>query len=378
MNNADTLGIIFPNSYDSLVPELANERLMGSIPYGSRYRLVDFVLSNMVNSGIDNISLITKRNYHSLMDHLGSGREWDLTRKKGGLNIVPPYSEKSVQVYSGKVDALSSVMAYLRRQKEKYVVLADANYALNFDFKDFVKKHIESGASVTVAYADIPVPQGLLAEPIESGNLYYTLELEGSKVVGMKVNDKEAGNRHFGMNIYCVEREKLMETVAVGYARGYKYFERDLLIPSLDKVDVQAYKYEGYISYITSTKSYFDENMKLLNEDNVEKLFDPSPIYTKIRDDNPTRYISGSKAKNVMVADGCIIEGEIENSILFRGVKVGKGAKVSNCVLMQDTVVEAGATINHVITDKNVVISEGTCMTGTDAFPVYVSKGKTV
>ena len=378
MNNVETLGIIFPNSYDSMVSDLAAERLMGSIPFASRYRLVDFVLSNMVNSGIDSVSLITKRNYHSLMDHLGSGREWDLTRKNGGLNIIPPYSEKSVQVYSGKVEALASVIPYLKRQKAKYVVLADAHAAMNFDYKDFVAKHIASGATVSVAYADIPIPEGLMKDDIASENLYYTLELDGDKVTGMKINNKKEGEQHFCMNIYCVEREHLINSISVGYAKGYRYLERDLIIPDLEKIDVRAYKYEGYLSYITSMKSYFDENMKLLDEDNVEKLFDPSPIYTKIRDDNPTRYISGSKAKNIMAADGCIIEGEVENSILFRGVHIGKGAKVSNCVLMQDTVIGDGAVINHIITDKNVVISEGTCMTGTDSFPVYVTKGQIV
>ena len=125
-------------------------------------------------------------------------------------------------------------------------------------------------------------------------------------------------------------------------------------------------------------KSYFDENMKLLDDANLDGLFSPSPIYTKIRDDNPTRYISGSSAKNVMVADGCVIEGEIENCVLFRGVKVAKGAKVKNCVLMQDTVVEEGANIEYLITDKNVTISAGKELKGTDSFPVYVAKYRIV
>ena len=140
--NADALGIIFPNSYDEQVPDLVNERLMASIPFASRYRMVDFILSSMVNCGIGNVSIIVRKNYHSLMDHLGSGREWDLARKKGGLNIVPPYSEKKIQVYSGRVEALANVLDFLKWQKEKYVVMADTNIACNFDFKEMLNQHI--------------------------------------------------------------------------------------------------------------------------------------------------------------------------------------------------------------------------------------------
>ena len=133
-SNANALGIIFPNAYDSYVPELVNDRLMASIPFAGRYRMVDFVLSSMVTSGIDNISILVRNNYHSLMDHLGSGREWDLTRKNGGLSIYPPYSEKGMKVYAGRVDGLASILPTLKDQKEKYVILADANIALKSKF----------------------------------------------------------------------------------------------------------------------------------------------------------------------------------------------------------------------------------------------------
>lgn len=162
-SNANALGILFPNSYDSLVPDLVSERLMASIPFASRYRLVDFILSSMVNCGIDNISLIVRRNYHSLMDHLGSGREWDLTRKNGGLNLVPPFAEKTVSIYNGRVEALASILDFLKEQKEKYVVMADTNLAVNFDFNALIEAHMESGADVTVAYRKEPLPVGFTA-----------------------------------------------------------------------------------------------------------------------------------------------------------------------------------------------------------------------
>lgn len=376
-SNTDALGIIFPNSYDDLVPELVTDRLMASIPFAGRYRMIDFILSSMVNSGIDNVSIIVRQNYHSLMDHLGSGREWDLTRKNGGLNIVPPFAQKNVKVYNGRVEAMASVLNFLKRQKEKYVVMADTNLAVNFDFAAFLDAHIQSGADVSVAYTEEELPKSAIESEVDNKGLYYTLDLEGGRVNNIKINSHASGIQNFSMNIYAIERELLIDQIRQASVRGYIFYERDILSPHLVTLNVQGYKYEGYIARISDMCSYFNENMKMLDDANVDALF-AHPVYTKIRDDNPTRYIPGSKVKNIMAADGCVIEGEVENSILFRGVKVGKGAKVKNCVLMQDTVVETGADIEYVISDKNVVISEGKSLKGTDTLQVFVEKGKTV
>ncbi len=377
-SNANALGIIFPNSYDSEVPELVGERLMASIPFASRYRMVDFILSSMVNSGIDNVSLIVRKNYHSLMDHLGSGREWDLTRKNGGLNIIPPFAQKTVKVYNGRVEALASILDFLKDQREKYVIMADANLAVNFNFKAFIDAHTRSGADVTIAYSESELPESAVDSPTLSSSMYYTLDLDGTRVKEIHINPNEHGVKNFSMNIVIIDREMLIEQIREAYVRGYIFFERDILAPNLDKLNVQAYKYEGYLARISSVKSYFDENMKLLSDENLDALFSGGTIYTKIRDDNPTRYIPGAKASNIMAADGCIIEGEVENSILFRGVRIARGAKVKNCVLMQDTVVEAGASVENVITDKDVTISAGKELKGSDTFPVYVAKYQVV
>lgn len=378
-SNADALGIIFPNSYDSFVPELVSDRSMASIPFGSRYRMVDFVLSNMVNCGMDNVSLIVRKNYHSLMDHLGNGRAWDLSRKNRGLNIVPPFAHKTVSVYNGRVEALVSIIEFLKSQKERYVILSDANIAMNFDFGALIKEHMESGADVTLAYTREEVPEALRAAYACEENFYYTLMFDDNgRVKELRTNSAEAGVQNFCMNICIMNREDLIELVNVAYAKGNVYLERDMLAPYLDKMNVRGYLHEGYAARIVDMKSYFNENMKLLKEENLDALFGPAPIYTKVRDDNPTRYINGAKAKNIMAADGCVIEGEVENCVLFRGVKIGKGAKVKNCVLMQDTVIEEGANVEYVITDKNVTVSANKVMSGSDIFPVYVEKRETV
>ena len=376
-SNANALGIIFPNAYDSYVPELVNERLMASIPFAGRYRMVDFILSSMVTSGIDNISILVRNNYHSLMDHLGSGREWDLTRKNGGLSIYPPYSERGMKVYAGRVDGLASILQTLKDQKEKYVVMADTNIAVNFDFKAMLDAHIASGADVTVAYAKDEIPAAM-KNNTDYSNLYFTFKLDDGRVQKIYINSQENGVQNLSMNIYIMDRELLINEITTAFVRGYVYFERDILAPQVDKLNIQAYEFKGYKARICDMKSYFDENMKLLKDENLDGLFGANPIYTKVRDDNPTRYIAGAKGKNSLVADGCVIEGIVENSILFRGVKIAKGAKVRNCVLMQDTVVEAGANLDYVITDKNVTVEVAQELHGTDSFPVFVAKGKTV
>ena len=377
-SNANALGIIFPNSYDNMVPELVTERLMASIPFASRYRMVDFILSSMVNCGIGNVSIIVRKNYHSLMDHLGSGREWDLTRKNGGLNIVPPFAEKGVAVYNGRVEALASILDFLKSQKEKYVVMSDANIAVNFDFKALIDAHVASGADVTVAYKEEPIPEGMMQAPTVSKDLYYTLGIEDGRVKKIYINSKEAGVQNLSMNIYIMDRELLIDQISTAFVRGFIYFERDILAPHIDGLNIQAFKFDGYVARISDMKSYFDENMKMLDDENLDALFSANPVYTKIRDDNPTRYINGACAKNIMAADGCVIEGDVADSILFRGVKIAKGAKVRNCVLMQGTVIEADADIEYVITDKNVTITAGKALKGSDNFPVYVAKHQVV
>ena len=277
------------------------------------------------------------------------------------------------------MEALASILDFLKEQKEKYVVMADTNLAVNFDFNALIEAHMESGADVTVAYRKEPLPVGFTGPQDIGKSLYYTLAIDNGRVTKMYMNSKEPGVQNFSMNIYVIDRERLIDQVNTAYVRGQVYYERDILAPQIGKLNVHAFRYDGYVARISSMKSYFDENMKMLDDANVDALFSAgNPIYTKIRDDNPARYINGSKASNIMAADGCIIEGEVENSILFRGVRIGRGAKVKNCVLMQDTVVEAGASAEYVVTDKNVTITEGKEMKGTDTFPVYVAKYQVV
>ena len=372
-SNVNALGVIFANTYDNLVPELVAERSMASIPFGGRYRLIDFTLSSMANAGIDNVSVIVRKNYHSLMDHLGAGREWDLTRKHGGLNIVPPFAERSVKLYSGRVDALDSILNWLEAQKERYVILSDSYIAMNFDFNKLIDAHVKSGADVTMVYNRAAIPEGARSDN-------YTIRTdENGRVTEILSNDYRMGEQNLAMNIYVIERESLIHLIHDASVRGLVYFERDILAHNVNILNIHALEYTGYVAHVCDMKSYFDENLKLIDEKNLNALFPKkNPVYTKIRDDNPTRYVTGSSVSNSLLADGCVIEGTVENCVLFRGVKVKKDAVVKNCVLMQDTIVEIGAQLDCVVTDKNVRITAGKKLSGTESFPVYVQKNHMV
>lgn len=375
--NTKAMGIIFPNSFDALVSEMVNLRLMASLPFASRYRLVDFILSSLSNCDIDNVVILPNRNYFSLMDHLGTGREWDLARKNGGVHIFPPFAENGGKISSGRVGSIANILRYLKEQKEKYVVMCDSNLAVNFDFKAMIAAHIESGADVTIAYNEQSLPETFLNSEDVNKDYYYSFALEEGRVKEIYVNPTE-GVHKLSMNIFVIERELLIRLVKEAFDHGQIHFTRDVLWPKKDTLNIHGYEHTGYVARIMSISSYFDENMKLLDDENLDALFKGMPIYTKIRDDNPTRYLSGSEVKNVMIADGCVIEGEVENSVLFRGVKVAKGAKVKNCILMQGTVVEAGANIEYLITDKGVTVSAEADMKGTARYPVYIVKNSMV
>lgn len=371
------MGIIFPNSFDSFVSKMVELRLMGSLPFASRYRMVDFVLSSMSNCDISNIAVLPNKNYFSLMDHLGTGREWDLARKNGGVQIFPPFAENGGKIATGRVIALANILRHLKQQKEQYVVMCDTNIAVNFDFNAMIKEHIESGADVSIAYKKQALPETFLKSDDVNKDIYYSFEIENGRIKEINVNPTD-GIHNLSMNIFVVERELLIQLVKNAYDHGLTHFTRDILWVKRNELKLHAYEYEGYIAHICSINSYFDENMKLLKDENLDALFGPAPIFTKIRDDNPTRYTDDANVKNTMIADGCFIEGEVENSILFRGVKVAKGAKVKNCILMQDTVIEAGAEIEYLITDKEVTVSANVEMKGTESYPTYIVKGYTV
>ena len=369
MTGNNIVGIIYSNMYDESLSEMTGLRTMGSVPFAGRYRLIDFALSNMVNSGIEKIGVVTKSNYQSLMDHLGTGKPWDLSRKTEGMFILPPFSSAGNNGnYSGRVETLKGIMGFISRSSEEYILFSDCNTLVNIDVNELMKYHTENNADITVVYKNGKQP--------ELDNTMIFDVKDSGRIVKVAISPEIDGNVDYSMNIVLMKKALLERLVNDAVSMNHEFFERDIIQANIEKLRIFGFEAKGFARTIDSLKSYFWASMDLLNTENCDQLFNAeNPIYTKVRDDMPAIYGLGSTVKNSLVASGCVIDGEVENSILFRGVRVEKGAVVKNSILMQESFVAAGSSLNFAITDKTVVITPNKTLSGAVNYPIYVGKG---
>ncbi len=373
VNMKNVLGIVFANMHDMTVESLTQKRTMGSILFGGRYRLIDFPLSNMVNSGITTVGVVTKHNYQSLLDHMGNGRSWDLSRKTGGLHILPPFGNNESTLYRGRLEALYGAASFIMHAPQEYVVMSDCDVVVNIDYRPIVDFHIESGADITVVTST-----GKLSSYETKQSTFMTVDSQ-SRVQDVLIHSGLEGTGALNLNMYVVKKDFLLDIVKSNISKGFYSFERDVLQAKKKELKIMSYDYQGYFKQIFSILSYYNANMDLLDNKNRKALFNISaPIYTKLKDNAPVKYGLDSKVTNSLIADGCVIDGEVENCVLFRGVKIGKGSVVKNSILMQDTVVGENAKIDYAITDKNVVVSNGRNLSSSETYPIYVAKDASV
>ncbi len=370
---ANVLGLIFANMHEANLPELTKGRAMASVPFGARYRMIDFPLSNMVNSGITQVGIITKQNYYSLMDHLGMGSEWDLARKTGGLHILPPYRSEGSGIYRGRLEALAGAAEFIRESDAEYVVLADSNVVANMDIKPMVDFHEKSGADITCVYG-----RGVYSTERTMTMTVLSVD-EDNKVYDVLARPAISGEMNVSLDVFVMRRKFLEDLIRESECRGLYSFETDILLHKLHDYKIMGYKYDRYYEIIDSMKTYYKANADMMNRDICHEVFDlERPIYTKIRDVAPAKYGIEADVKGSLIADGCIIEGKVENSVLFRGVVVQKGAVVKDSIVMQGTVIEEKANCINVIADKDVKLTKNRTITGSAEYPVFISKGANV
>ena len=373
------IGVIYPGARDEQLGVLTSSRAVAAVPFCGRYRLIDFPLSSMTNSGIRNIGVIAQRNYTSLMDHLGSGKEWDLHGKRSGLVVLPPFMQQdSAPVnggsYTGFLDAMRANLHYLRHSKEEYAVITDTHMLFSARFDEMLEAHVKSGADITLLYTRDPRAR-------QNGNGRYLDVAEDGRVTGLEVDPVIAHKPVTYREAFCVKRDRFIDLVDRAYALGMHHFTRDLLMNGINEKSLKVYGFEHQrrVWSIDSIQSYFDCNMELLSKDVRKGLFSSErPVLTKLRDEMPSQYKSGAKVINSLTADGCVIEGTVENSILFRGVRVSKGAVVRNSIIMQDGVVLSGACLDHCILDKQVIIRQNTKLIGPETYPIVIPKDRIV
>lgn len=366
----DAMGIIIAG--DQKIAPVTDIRSVSALPIAGSYRLIDFILSNMANSGMTNVGVVTSSNYTSLMDHIKSGKPWDLDRKKAGLNILPPNMQKAKYgMLRGDIDILDGAYEYISRSKQTYVILSLGTSLYNIDFEEVLEKHIESQADVTAVYKNMP-------ELSDSELSRFTLletDADG-RVTDIEIQPYYPKSSKTGLDVYVMERALLCSILDESIARGDHDLMKDAIIKKLDALRVFGYEHNGYADKIDSLKSYYKNNMIFLDRDIRNDLFNKdNPIYTKSKDRAPAKYGAEAVIENSFISDGCVIEGTVINCILSRGVTVKKGAVVKNSVIMQNSEIGENSYLDYVIFDKEVYVSEGSKLMGQDNYPLAIEKG---
>ncbi|MGM9550271.1 MAG: glucose-1-phosphate adenylyltransferase subunit GlgD [Faecousia sp.] len=369
----NVMGIIFTN--DASLGELTNKRTMASLPFGGRYRQVDWALSNLTCAGVRHVGIISRHNYQSLMNHIGDGEEWGLELEEGGLEFLTPYAQSEVHRYRGKLESLASAMDFLEYGAEdELVVMIDSAVLSNIDLTKVLSAHVESGRDVTV------VTKAGVCNGEKTIDLALKLDEKGD-VTDMMVDYAAPSDYVASMDIFVLNKKWLITQTGEMIARDKFHMDRDLVMGGWQrgKVSVNVYPFEGVAMFNESVEEYFSNSLALIGRDTRHDMFGGShPVYTKVRDRVPTYYGEECEITNCLVADGCMLEGEVKDSVLFRQVTVAKGAEVEHCVIMNDSVVGEGAELKYVILDKDVTVTPGAKLIGTRKSPVIVKRGETV
>lgn len=361
----DAMGLILADHKRVHLGELTLMRALAAVPFAGRYRIIDFILSNMVNSGIRNVGIVTAKKYRSLMDHIGTGAHWDLDRMEQGVTLLPPFVTSSAR--PGDEADLSGLYDFVSRSHQSHVIVADTNVIMNHCLTEYLEAHRQSDAEITILYNQDGKKEGA---PV------YSLNLERGIVKDVLLDVPDPPTRRNAIGIMILSRQLLVSILEQSIARGKNFFSIEAILRRHDEFKIHALEYRGLVLRINSIASYFRSSLRMLEDDVRAEIFNREhPIYTKVKNEPPARYLEGNTSDNVLVSDGCTIAGKISNSVIFRGCSIGKHAVLENCVLMQNTVVGEGTVLKNVITDKNCVIRAGAELKGQEDYPLVIRKG---
>lgn len=369
MNNI--LGIINLNEKEDKIHELTYNRPIASIPFAGRYRIIDFALSNMVNSKIDKVFMFTRNKYRSLVDHIEHGRPWDLDRKNEGLFMFNPLINYYSNVRRGDMDIIRDYLDYIFYTKEEYIIICPSNMICTINFRDVLKKHIEKKADITVVYKNIK----------ESDEMFEDCDSIAIDEDGMAIDliRKKKQHNNVFMETFLMKRKLFIDILNKKILGVDHDLFKDTVFELKNNKNIYAYEYKGYLVCINSIKEYFGRSLDLLSEDTMDNLFHQTwPIFTKVKDEPPTIYQKNAVVENCILAGGCCIEGEVYDSVIFRRVNIHDTASVKSCILMQNTTVEQGAVLEYAILDKNSRVSKNMVLKGTRVNPIVIEKGQII
>lgn len=369
----NVMGIIFAN--DANMGGLSDKRTMGSIPFGGRYRQIDFHLSNMAAAGIRHVGIISRQNYQSLINHIGSGEEWGLELEEGGMEFLTPYAMSASHSYRGKLETLYNAMSFLDYGSgDEYVIMADSAILCNIDLTRVLNAHIDSGKDITV------VTKAGIANGAKQLDLAIKLDEQG-EIADLAVDYVAPAEYLASMDLFVLSKGLLKKLIKECIARNLFHMDRDLVLGSWQKgeISIHVYQFAGLAMFNENIEEYFRNSLSLLDRTTRHDLFYYNhPVYTRVRDRVPSYYGENSHIGNCIVADGCVLNGNVDASVLFRQVTVNEGCKIENCLILNDTVVGENCQLKYVILDKDVVVRSNTKLIGTPTNPIIIKRGEIV
>jgi len=368
------IGLILAGGVNERLGDLTSVRAASALPVGSCYRVIDFPMSNMSNSGIKKIAVITQYNSRSLHDHLNSSKWWDLGRKHGGLYVFTPFvSNDSNFWYRGTADSIYQNIAFLKRSNEPLVVIASGNCVYKLDYNKLIQAHLESGADITIAAKDVA---GTGIDPREYGVL--TLDDE-NRVLDFEEKPIETEQTVISLGIYLMSRVLLIKLLENVISEGRYEFVLDILIRYRKRFKMNAYMFEDYFAAINSVGSYYNANMDFLKKNIRDALVHQAPnVETKPKDEPPAKFNYRTETRNCLIGSGSILNGKAVNSVIFRKVFTGENSFIQNSIVMEGCFIGNNCVVEHAILDKEVIISDGKMIKGSYDAPVTVKKGALV
>lgn len=363
------IGLINLHEDNRLIKEITRERPIATIPFAGRYRLIDFVLSSMVNSGIISVGIFLPDKAPSVLDHLRAGKDWDLARRREGLFYLAPADDDG-KTRPSELKTFYKSLEVMRNDPQDYVLLAGGHTVFNMDFNNMLRFRQNTNADITMLYykgtKEMSIPSTILAAE-ENGLI---TDIANQPVI--------YENSNVSMGIYLMSRKVFIDIVEHAYERGGSDFLIDGIMQMLPKYNIYGYCHDGYVSIVNSMISYYKTSMDLLNPNIWRELFIDTPIYTRVKDDVPAQYKSRANVHNSLVSNGCVIEGSVDNDILFRNVKIEKGVEIKNSIIMQGCDIKESSLIENVICDKNVIVSPKKWLKGADNYPFIVEKNTVI
>lgn len=361
------LGIISATENRDDLRRLAAHRSIGAIPLGGKYRVIDFVLSNMVNAGITTIAVLAESDSRSLRDHVGTGRAWDLNRRHGGIFV---FSDTAKERLTYDIKMLKDNIEYLMKSKEENVVISSTHLISSFDLKKAMDKHESSGADITAVYKKVNTAD---SEYLDLG--VFDFNGDGT-IEGVHRNQGKDKKANISMEMFILSKKLLLDLIEKCSYINYSRNSTSIIYEQIGKLNIKGYEYTGYLGVVNSLLSYFKTNMDMLSVETTKELFfdEENPVYSKSKDSSPTEYYETSKVSNALIANGCKIKGEVKKSIISRSVVIEEGAYIENSIILQNCTIKSGVKLKNVILDKNVTLSEGTELKGSELYPLVIEK----